>query len=398
MNSVLTVTQLNKYISYKFKDDINLKGKLIKGEISNFTNHLKTGHFYFTLKDKESSIKAIMFNNFASEVKFKPENGMDVIVIASVQVFERDGVYQLYVTDMQPSGIGALYLAFEQLKEKLSNEGLFDEEHKLPLPSLPKKIGIITAKTGAALQDILNILERRYPIAEVLIIPTLVQGENAPKAICDALMLAQSTHCDVLILGRGGGSLEDLMAFNNELVAKAIYNSAIPIISAVGHETDVTIADFVADLRAPTPSAAAELVAPDKINLHEMLQKYGDLLYNDTLRVIYFKEKQLELIFRRFSALSIDHRLQVSELNLHKDTEKLNSLMSKIVAQKETILNEMLAKLESLNPLKVLSRGYSLVYKNELLVSSTEKIEIGETIKIKLANGEVLATINEILN
>lgn len=398
MNSVLTVSQLNKYISFKLKEDMNLKGKLIKGEISNFTNHLKTGHFYFTLKDRESSIKAIMFNNFANNISFKPEDGMDVIVMASVQVFERDGVYQLYVTDMQPSGIGALYLAFEQLKEKLNKEGIFAEEHKLQLPSFPKKIGVITAKTGAALQDILNILTRRYPIGSVLVIPALVQGENAPKSICDALDYAQTVDCDVLIVGRGGGSFEDLMAFNTELVARAIYNCTIPIISAVGHETDVTIADFVADLRAPTPSAAAELVAPDKINLLEILQNYTNLLYNNTLKVIDLKQNNLDILSMRFSALSIEHKVEVSELNLQKKIEKLDSLIFNILNKNEAKLNEKIAKLESLNPFKVLQRGYSLVFKDDLLINSVSGLALGETIRIKFGNGEAIATINEIVD
>ena len=398
MDSVLTVTQLNKYISFKFKDDINLRGKLIKGEISNFTNHSKTGHFYFTLKDKDSSIKAIMFNNFASDVIFKPENGMSVIVMASVQVFERDGIYQLYVTDMQPSGIGALHLAVEQLKGKLSALGVFDEEHKLQLPNLPSKIGVITSKTGAALQDILNILSRRYPVAEVLIIPALVQGDNAPESICEAINYAESTDCDVLILGRGGGSLEDLMAFNSEEVAYAIYDCKTPIISAVGHETDVTISDFVADMRAPTPSAAAELVAPDINSLREMLQKYDDLLYNYTLRVIELKQNCLQAVTSKLKSISIDHRIELAELNLNKYEDKLNASLFKILSQKETIINEKYAKLDSLNPLKVLLRGYSLVYNNAELINDSNQLKVGDTVRIKFGNGEAVAVINEITN
>lgn len=264
VENAITVSQLNRYIKAVLSADSNLKGICLKGEISNFTDHKKTGHFYFTLKDNSSSIRAIMFNGYASKVKFAPENGMNVVVSGNVQVFERDGTYQIYCETMEPDGVGALYLAFEQLKEKLAKEGLFAPEHKKPLPAMPMKIGVLTAKTGAALQDIINILSRRYPLATLVLVPTLVQGENAPKSIIHSLKLVQQyDDIDVLILGRGGGSIEDLWAFNDEEVAREIYRCTIPVISAVGHEIDYTIADFAADMRAPTPSAAAELVAPD---------------------------------------------------------------------------------------------------------------------------------------
>ncbi|MBR6789350.1 MAG: exodeoxyribonuclease VII large subunit, partial [Oscillospiraceae bacterium] len=263
MNDILTVSQINQYLKQTLDEDVQLKSIFIRGEISNFTHHLKSGHFYFTLKDAKSAIKAVMFKWNASQLRFKPSNGMSVIIFGSVQFYERDGVCQIYCTDMQPDGIGALYTAYEQLKAKLEGEGLFDPSHKKQLPAFPKRIGVITAKTGAALQDVINILSRRYPLGELVLIPALVQGEQAPASICTALKQAENAELDLLIVGRGGGSIEDLWAFNDERVARTVYACPIPVISAVGHETDYTICDFVADLRAPTPSAAAELAVPD---------------------------------------------------------------------------------------------------------------------------------------
>ena len=272
MENYVTVSQVNSYLKQRISEDENLSGLFIRGEISNFTNHLKTGHFYFTLKDEMSAIKAVMFRGSAQYVRFRPENGMSVIVFGRVGFYERDGVLQVYCEDMQPDGIGALSLAFEQLKDKLEKEGLFSIEHKKPLPRFPRKIAVITAKTGAALQDILNILGRRYPVTEVVLLSALVQGDQAPDSIVSCFQRLQGrTDIDVVILARGGGSLEDLWAFNSEKVAKAIYSCEIPVISAVGHEVDYTIADFVADYRAPTPSAAAEVVAPDIRELESAL-------------------------------------------------------------------------------------------------------------------------------
>ena len=398
MNSVLTVTQLNRYISFRFKEDSNLKGKLVRGEISNFTHHIKTGHMYFTLKDKESSIKAIMFNSYAGNLHFRPENGMDVIVMASIQVFERDGVYQLYATDMQPSGIGALYLAFEQMKEKLSAEGLFASEHKQPIPAFPKKIGVVTAQSGAALQDILTILSRRYPIAEVLLFPALVQGEDAPQSICKAIGDAGSTDCDVLIVGRGGGSLEDLSAFNSELVARAIFDSNIPIISAVGHETDVTIADFVADLRAPTPSAAAELAVPDSESLYKMLEQSQQLLYERALKLIELKQRNLDTMVSKFSALSIEQKLEVTQISLKTCVDRLNKAVLTVVSEKESVLKERLAQLEAMDPFKVMYRGYSLVYKDSRLIRTSAEVQEDDVIQIQLSTGEISAVVKQIFS
>ena len=265
---VLTIAQLNRYVKSRLDADENLYNVFLVGEISNFTDHYKTGHFYFTLKDSDAQIKAVMFRQNALRVKFKPENGLKVIVRGRVSLYEAAGSYQVFVDDMQPDGVGALNLAFEQLKERLQKEGLFDEAHKKPLPRYPQRIGVITSETGAAVQDILNILGRRFPYAEVVLAPVLVQGDGAPEQMIAALQdFNRLQNADVIIIGRGGGSAEDLWAFNDENLAYAVYRSEIPVISAVGHETDFTICDFVADLRAPTPSAAAELAVPDQTEL-----------------------------------------------------------------------------------------------------------------------------------
>ena len=319
---VLTVTQLNRYISLKIKDDAKLRGILLKGEISNFTAH-RSGHFYFTLKDSESAVKAVMFRSHAEKVKFMPKDGMSVIVMGSVSVFERDGVYQIYVTDIQPDGVGAQSIAIEQLKEKLSRLGVFDEAHKRPLPPIPKKIGVVTSATGAALQDIINILSRRYPIGELCVFPAIVQGENAPDSICRGIIAAGKADCDVLIVGRGGGSLEDLSAFNTEKVAMCIYNSSIPVVSAVGHETDFTISDLAADMRAPTPSAAAELCTPSAEQLMENVSFQLNRVRNYALRNVAEKQSRFERISSRLSVFSPQYRLE-------KNDKELNALISRM--------------------------------------------------------------------
>lgn len=395
MSSIITVSQLNRYISFKMKEDSNLRFKLVRGEISNFTNHAKTGHFYFTLKDRESSIKAIMFSSFAARLNFIPQNGMSVIVSASVQVFERDGIYQLYVTDMQPDGIGALYLAFEQLKEKLSAEGIFDEEHKKPLPLYPSKIGIVTSPDGAALQDILNILSRRYPIAEAAIFPALVQGENAPDSICRALDLADRSNCDIIIVGRGGGSLEDLMCFNSEQVARKLYSCRTPVISAVGHETDVTIADFAADLRAPTPSAAAELAVPEIGVLYKELNVCCDRLSKAFLDGLNWKNNILSAKENELNRLSPINKLSVYKVKIDSREDELKKAMKNLLLKKSAALNEKILLLDSLSPLKTMSRGYSLVYNKGRLVSSVKQVKSGDELCVHLSDGEINALVKE---
>ena len=394
MSAILTVSQLNRYIAFKLKEDGNLHGKLIRGEISNFTNHAKSGHFYFTLKDGESAVKAVMFSNMASRLPFMPKSGMMVIVSADVRVYERDGVYQLYVTDMQPDGAGALYLALEQLKEKLSREGIFDESRKKPLPPLPKKIGIVTSAEAAALQDMLNILSRRYPLAEVTVFPASVQGETAPESICRAVGHADKQGMDLLICGRGGGSFEDLSAFNTEAVARCLYNCNTPVISAVGHETDFTVADMAADLRAPTPSAAAELAAPDITFLHGRLNALEKALTDSFMNGLDEKYQKLENIAKRLERLDPTHRASRLKENLLQAEKRLEAAYKHKLGICGGQLAEKAAALDGLSPLKTLSRGYSLIYKDEKLVKSAEKLSAGDKVGIRLSDGTVSAVIS----
>lgn len=398
MSSILTVTQLNRYISFKLKDDPMLKGRLVRGEISNFTHHEKSGHFYFSLKDSESVIRVVMFNNFASRVNFTPKSGMSVIVQGSIQVYERDGICQIYATDMQPDGIGALYLAFQQLKDKLSEEGLFDDVYKRRLPAFPEKIGIITSSSGAALQDILNILNRRYPSAKVIVYPTAVQGDEAPPAICRAITMSGAGDCDLLIIARGGGSFEDLNAFNAESVARAVHECRKPIISAIGHETDFTICDFVADLRAPTPSAAAELAVPD-------ISAVIDSLDSLIARLESAASKSLEIKMQQLRNSTVSLLAASPEVKLQKYSERLNMLilrqdnaMQNILKARERQLAEKAEILESLNPLKVLSRGYSLVYKKNSIILDSSELKAGDKVRLKFSVGEASAEIKSITN
>lgn len=392
---VLTVSQLNKYISFKFKEDAKLKGVIIKGEISNFTAH-RSGHFYFTLKDDESAVRAVMFRGNAQKVKFMPESGMNVIVMGSVSVFERDGVYQVYVTDIQPDGLGALSMAAEQLKEKLRKAGIFDESNKRPLPYMPKKIGIVTSPTGAALQDVVNILSRRYPIGELCVFPAEVQGENAPDSICAGIIAAGKADCDVLIVGRGGGSLEDLSAFNTEKVAMCIYNSSIPIVSAVGHETDFTVSDLAADMRAPTPSAAAELVSPSVAQILENIDFWIKRIKNSAVRKISEKERVLERFGGRLSAFSPRHMLEMNEKKLISLKNRLDKAYMQKISQSEREFFTNISKMEAMSPLKVLSRGYSLTYKDKKILADTKNLKIGDNVDITLAEGGFSASVTGI--
>lgn len=393
MSSILTVSQLNRYISFKLKEDIKLRGILVRGEISGFTNHYKTGHFYFTLKDKDAAVKAVMFNSFASRLKFMPENGMSVTVSGSVQVFERDGVYQLYVTDIQPDGAGALFVAFEQLKDRLMKEGLFDEAHKKQLPVYPKKIGIVTSFGAAALQDMLNIISRSYPIAEVTVFGAAVQGDTAPESVSKALKYADSCGLDLIIVGRGGGSAEDLFCFNSEKIARAVYECETPVISAVGHETDTTIIDFVSDLRAPTPSAAAELAVPDisvmraalegyKGKLSEAFSGYVDRLYNET-------DKRMKLL----SAHSPYAVLEKNEKILSLTEKRLAAASERCFGGYENRLARAAERLELVSPLKIMSKGYAIVYsENGKMIKSSADAGCGR-IKIRFSDGFVDAEI-----
>lgn len=393
MSSILTVSQLNRYMSFKIKEDTKLRGLLVKGEISGFTHHMRTGHFYFTLKDSSSSIKAVMFSSYAASLKFMPQSGMNVIVMGSLQVFERDGVYQLYVTDIQPDGIGAQYLAFEQLKEKLAAEGLFEPIYKKPLPKFPKRVGIVTAKGGAALRDILNIIGRRYPFCEAIVFPCVVQGEYAVDSICEALEFADSSGCDVIICGRGGGSPEDLFAFNSEKIARTVFAMNTPVISAVGHETDTTLIDFVSDLRAPTPSAAAELAVPDTASLSAAVDSYKNALDNAFATVIARKRHELMAIESKLKNYAPSAALSAMREKLASNEIRLSEAMKSCIEKKKAVIGSRAAALDSLSPLKIMSRGYSLVYKENELIKSADELSEGDRITVRFADNEASAVI-----
>lgn len=389
---ILSVTQVNRYLAFKFKEDKKLCGVMIRGEISNFTAH-RSGHMYFTLKDRESAVKAVMFKSSASRLKFMPENGMNVIVMGSVSVFERDGVYQVYVTDIIPDGAGEVHVATEQLKKKLSEAGVFDEAAKRPIPQLPSKIGVVTSRTGAALQDIINILSRRYPIAELVIVPALVQGESAPESICSALIKAGKLDCDVIILARGGGSLEDLSPFNTEMVAYAIYNSSVPVISAVGHETDFTIADMAADVRVPTPSAAAEIVSLSKQQLEGNLRYFDEKLRECIKSQFDSCTLKLERLTERLLRFSPKQKLENDNLTYINLEKNLKSAYEKNISGKENRLISLVSKMEAMSPVKVLDRGYSLIYRDENVITKSSELNAGDCIEIKMADGVVHAKI-----
>lgn len=391
---ILTVSQLNRYLKFLLDENQLLKRLTVQGEISNFTNHVRSGHFYFTLKDAGGAIRCVMFKSYAQKLRFEPENGMKVLLTGSVRFFERDGNCQFYCEQMEPDGIGALALAFEQLKDKLEKEGLFAPERKKPLPPFPKRIGVVTSKTGAALQDIINILSRRYPIGTLTLIPALVQGEEAPLSLCQGIVLAQTQpDIDLLIVGRGGGSLEDLWAFNDEQVARAIADCTIPVISAVGHEVDFTIADFVADLRAPTPSAAAELAVPDLSGLELTLTQEKEQLYELLMRQIDRMETQFLSLEKRLESVSPVQRVVLGQEQLEKLSLRLENRIHQQYTEKEKNYLTAVGMLEALNPLKVLTRGYSITYKEEKIVNRKEQVTEGDIIKTMVSDGEIYSRI-----
>lgn len=422
----------------KFDADPHLRNVYVKGELSNVNNH-PSGHIYFTLKDERSRIQSAMFKSSAKKLKFRPENGMKVLITGDVTVYEASGQYQLYVQTMQPDGIGALYLAFEQLKEALQKEGLFNEQWKSPLPLFPTEIGVVTAQTGAAIQDICSTIERRYPLAKIKLFPAIVQGTQAASSIVQAIEQAnRHESIDVLIVGRGGGSIEDLWAFNEEVVARAIFSSRIPIISAVGHETDTTIADFVADKRAPTPTAAAELAVPARDELIKRIMDRKRFLYQALFQKIKNEQKRLttlqsayplqfpERLYRPFTEKLIDleGKLERSgqEITVRRTAEliRLNGMLTsysplgrvKIASREVESLRERLIRtmqhdlrlhndrflsavrmLKALNPLHVMERGYSITYKDEDVVHSIESLPSGTKIQIHLQDGIANATV-----
>lgn len=395
---IITVSELNEYLKMLFEYDEILRNIYIKGEISNFTNHYKTGHFYFSLKDAGGSVRAVMFRSSASKLNFKPENGMRVIVGGRVSVFPRDGQYQIYVDVMEPDGVGALYMAYEQLRAKLEKEGLFAEERKKPLPRFPKRIGIVTSPTGAAIRDMLHITGRRFPSAEIVLYPALVQGADAAASIARGIRYFNTKKSvDLLIVGRGGGSLEDLWAFNEELLVRAVADSALPVISAVGHETDFTLCDFAADMRAPTPSAAAELAVPDT---EELLSSLGHM--ND--RISLAMNRRLARSRDRLGLLSSSRMLKDprafiddKRMALAMDEQALYTRMERILAAKRAEFQYKTAKVEALNPLAVVARGYSAVFDEKgILVKSVSQLAPGDGVSFALTDGRVHARVEKI--
>lgn len=415
----LTITAITRYLKYKLDSDEHLKNVFLKGEISNFKAH-STGHLYFSLKDETSKINAIMFSVNAKKLKFHPQDGSKVLLVGRISVYEATGNYQIYVEDMIEDGVGNLYIAYEKLKAELAKEGLFDDSHKKKIPKIPSKVGIITAPTGAAIKDIISTIRRRFPLCETILFPSLVQGENAASDIVKNIKLADTYDLDVLIVGRGGGSIEDLWPFNEEIVARAIYEANVPIISAVGHEVDFTIADFVSDLRAPTPTGAAELAVPNqtdvlkhieqlRIRANENIYKKINYqkLYLDSLKnsfvikspmIMYENKKQkLDMNLEKIKNL-INNILEVrkSKFNLLKSNYLLNN-PNEIYKHQQIRLENIIDKLNIINPLNTLKRGYTLTYFDGNIVKNIKDIKVGNVIKTRFTNGTVESTVTNIM-
>ena len=409
-NNYITVTQLTKYIKYKIDNDQNLNKIYLKGEISNFKAHTR-GHFYFTLKDENTRINAVMFSTYAKDVKFDIQDGMKVLVTGKVSVYEATGGYQIYVDSITEDGLGNLYIAFEQLKKKLDAEGLFKEDHKKPIPKIPNRIGIITAPTGAAIKDILSTLKRRWPLCETILFPSLVQGAEAASDIVRNIELSKNYDLDVLIVGRGGGSIEDLWCFNEEIVARAIYDLDVPVISAVGHEIDFTISDFVADLRAPTPTGAAEMAVPDIRDITKLLNQLEIRSINGITNIINIRREKLKKLSESFVLKNpitmyqikeekfdnLFERLITSYKNLISnnknkiellDNKLINSINNKYNNDKNNFV-KILSKLEVLNPLLTIKRGYSIVRKNDKVITSKNDLKKEDKVEIELTDGKV---------
>lgn len=393
---VLTVSQINLYIKSIFDGDKKLNPVYVCGEISNLNKHY-SGHYYFSLKDSGGVLRCVMFKSAVEKLRFNPENGMRVIIRGRISVYERDGQYQLYVQEMQPDGIGALQIAYEQLKERLQKAGIFDNEYKKEIPKYPSKVGVITSPTGAAVRDIMSILARRYPLAEVVFYPVQVQGDGAEQQLINAIEYIDAKKAaDVIIIGRGGGSIEDLWAFNSEKLAIAIFKCEIPVISAVGHETDFTICDFVADLRAPTPSAAAELAVPDLSELIMHLKNLIINLTNNYLKIIDDKKDKLtELISHR----SIKYPLELIDIrrqDLDNYTKRLMDAYNTKIKTSVSEYKNIISKLDALSPLKVLARGYAIVQSDNKIIKSVKEAEKDDQINVRLSDGNMKCIINEI--
>lgn len=394
---VLSVSQLNRYVKSIIEQDMNLQTVFVEGEISNFTNHYKTGHYYMTIKDESSSIKAVMFKSANMRLKFMPENSMSVIIRGRVAVFERDGQYQLYIDDMQPDGTGALSLAFEQLKNKLAKEGLFDSEKKKPIPAYPARVGVVTSPTGAAIRDIINVISRRFPLSELVLCPVAVQGDYAAPQIKAAIELFNAEKAaDVLIVGRGGGSVEELWAFNEEIVARAVAASEIPVISAVGHETDFTICDFAADLRAPTPSAAAELAVPDSFQQKEMFVSACRRMNSAVADRIGTQRAMLELRKASLERLSPKNYIDNLCVRCDRAVMAMDAAVKQEIALKQKDFSSLCAKLDAMSPLKILARGYGVASKEGKIISDINSVKKGDKINVMLSGGDIGCEVTEV--
>ena len=394
----LTVTQLNEFVKRLLENTPQLGSLSVRGEISNFKNHYSTGHFYFTLKDEGSQIKAVMFRSAAARLKFLPEDGMKVTVRGRVSAFVRDGAYQLYCDTMEPEGVGALYIAFEQLKNRLEREGMFDPARKRPIPKIPARIGIITSPTGAAIRDMIHVTGRRFPLAEILLWPALVQGQDAPAQLIAGLdYFSKTGRADVVIIGRGGGSIEDLWAFNDEGVARAVAACRVPVISAVGHETDFTICDFAADLRAPTPSAAAELAVPDTEELRHKILHLIDREAGLLRTVIQSHRRRLDALSSARTLSSPTEFLDERRIALDRLSERMGRAAEVRLEGKRASLAAVCGKLDALDPLSVLTRGYSAVYREDgRLVRSIDDVVPGDRVTFRTVGGEALTAVEEI--
>lgn len=390
---IFTVSEMNRYIKRVLQQDIQLNSMIVRGEISNFTQH-SSGHLYFSLKDKTSAVKCVMFRNHAQKLQFQPAHGMQVLIGGYVAVYERDGIYQLYVEQMMPAGAGALHVAYEQLKEKLEQEGLFATAKKRPLPFFPKRVGIVTSPTGAAIRDLVSIIHRRNPATDISIVPAIVQGSEGAASICNALEILYQENIDVIIVGRGGGSLEELWCFNEEAVVRKIAESPVPIVSAVGHETDVTLSDFAADVRAATPSMAAELVVPVQEQLREKLKLQENTLLQCYTSYLQQKRIRLDHLIQHRVMQKPELFLQVQQQRLDEKTKQLEQLYSAQLWKKQQQLAKSAAELNALNPLQVLSRGYALCQDDMgNLVHSKDAVLIGDAITVVLEDGELYGSV-----
>lgn len=392
-----TVSQLNNYVKTMIDSDPCLTYIYVVGEISNFTNHYKTGHFYLTLKDSSCAIKAVMFRSNAARIKFEPQNGMKVICRGRASLFERDGSFQFYIEEMQPDGAGALQVAFEQLCEKLKSEGLFDEAYKKPIPKFPERIAVITSPTGAAVQDIKNVISRRCPCVEVIMCPVLVQGDGAAAQLCDAVKKVNELNCaDVIIIGRGGGSIEDLWAFNDETLARTIFNSNIPVISAVGHEIDFTVCDFVSDLRAPTPSAGAELAVPDINDVKYMLSRLeGGVLSGYSNRLNNLRSR-VKLSAESYVLKNPENYISSLKEKLNLNSTKMKSSFNNLLSENREAFTALCAKLDAMSPLATIARGYSVTYINKKPIKSVDDVNLNDCLNVKLVDGVINCTVNNV--